>query len=103
MRNILKESTNIKRKKTEKEKKIENKDENERTKVLNYLKEKLENSNDVNLQYEIQLCIEILEGKENQMVKDLKEELLGAITELEDVTARSLQLEMELESKIMSK
>jgi hypothetical protein len=99
MRNILKESTNIKRKKTEKEKKIENKEENERTKVLNYLKEKLENSNDVNLQYEIQLCIEILEGKENQMVKDLKEELLGAITELEDVTARSLQLEMELESK----
>ncbi|EOB14833.1 hypothetical protein NBO_13g0010 [Nosema bombycis CQ1] len=48
MRNILKESTNIKRKKTEKEKKIEYKEENERTKVLNYLQREI---GEINMMY----------------------------------------------------
>lgn len=99
MRNILKESTNLKRKKIEKEGKIEKKEECERTTILNFLREKIHESNDCNLQYDLQLCVEILEGKENQLVKDLKEELQGAISELEDVTAKSIQLEMELESR----
>ncbi|KAF9762913.1 hypothetical protein NGRA_1670 [Nosema granulosis] len=96
MRNILKESTNLKRKRTPG--KIDKKEENERANILSYLKEKMDKSSDCNLQYDLHLCMEILEGKENQLVKDLKQELQGAIIELEDVTAKSIQLEMELEN-----
>ena len=71
MHSALKDKTNSRVKNTIKKDKQLTEKEN----IISYLREKSDKTNDYDLKYDIEKCIEILEGKENQMFTDLKCEL----------------------------
>jgi uncharacterized protein YqgV (UPF0045/DUF77 family) len=92
MRNILQDTTNVKKGKILKIKK------DDKNSVLEYIKEVYSTTKDYNLKYDLSKCIEIIEGKENQEVTDLKSALQEVIQENEELIEEKTKLCMELES-----
>ena len=69
----------------------------DKTKVVSYLKEVTNHTKDFNLKYDLTKCVEILEGKENQDYKDLKEELEMTLMEKEVMFKEKCELAVELD------
>ncbi|KAF5141312.1 wd40 repeat-containing protein [Vairimorpha ceranae] len=91
MRNILHDTTNVKKGKIMKKKK------NDKESVLNFIKDVYNTTTDYNLKYDLSKCIEIIEGKENQEIKDLKEALEEVIQENNELIEEKTKLYLELE------
>lgn len=66
--------------------------------VVEYLKSAHDITNDYNLKYNLSKCIEILEGKENQEMKDMKESLFDVLAEKERLFKENCELHCELEA-----
>lgn len=93
MRLVLNETTNSGKIKDLKEKvKMNDKD-----KVLMFLRDMSANTRDHTLRYDLSKCIEIVEGKENQEVIDLKDALKDALIENETLFAEKCELTVALE------
>ena len=65
--------------------------------VVAYLRDATNRVSDCNLKYEIHQCIEILEGKENQSYKDLKEVVEELLVEKEILFREKCELAVELD------
>ncbi|WUR03968.1 uncharacterized protein VNE69_07037 [Vairimorpha necatrix] len=90
MQNILQDTTNVKKGKIIKSKK------SEKDSVLEYLKGVYDSTIDYNLKYDLSKCIEIIEGKENQEMTDLKDALRDLVKENEELIEEKTQLYLEL-------
>ncbi|ORD93640.1 hypothetical protein ECANGB1_1840 [Enterospora canceri] len=64
--------------------------------LINYLKQKKDETADYNLKYDISKCIEILEGKENQEVTEIKDALYNVILEKEELFKTNCELVCEI-------
>merc|ERR1711917_166799 len=65
--------------------------------ISTYLTQKAALTDDVNLKYDITKCLEIIQGKENQEVLDMKQELLSLLEENEKLFKENCELVCELE------
>lgn len=70
---------------------------NEKEHVISYLKDITNQTHDYNLRYDLKKCIDILEGKELEDVKELKEALQEALCENEELYAERVELVLENE------
>ncbi|TBU02982.1 DUF5101 domain-containing protein [Hamiltosporidium tvaerminnensis] len=82
MKFVLKDKTNSKENAEMNLKKKEVKNE-EKQKVLNVMRNVYETTRDYSFKYDLGKCIEIIEGKENQEVCELKVALIDALEENE--------------------
>lgn len=73
------------------------KKKNDKESVLNFIKDVYNTTTDYNLKYDLSKCIEIIEGKENQEIKDLKEALEEVIQENNELIEEKTKLYLELE------
>lgn len=89
MRNILKDTTNIKKGKINKIEKNEKKD------LLDHIKNVYDKTKDYSFKYDLSKCIEIIEGKENQEVIELRNALEELIKENERLLDENTILYME--------
>lgn len=69
------------------------KKKSERESIVEYLQMVSKRTRDYNMRYDISLCIEILEGKENQRVSELREAVADLVAENECLTKRCNSLE----------
>ncbi|OQS55826.1 hypothetical protein EHP00_368 [Ecytonucleospora hepatopenaei] len=65
--------------------------------IISFLVREQDKTEDLNLKYDISKCIEILEGKENQEVLDMKESLYDVLSEKERLFKENCELVCELE------
>lgn len=94
MRLALNETTNASKTRNAKEKaRTSDKD-----RVLQFLRDVFAATKDHALRYDLGKCIEIVEGKENQEVADLKNALEEALIENETLFAEKCELAVEIES-----
>ncbi|EHY65960.1 hypothetical protein NERG_00656 [Nematocida ausubeli] len=68
----------------------------ERKGVLEYLSMMNAQTMDYNLKYDISLCLEILQGKENMEVKELKEAVIDLSQENEKLVKECDDLQMKI-------
>ncbi|KAH9410927.1 hypothetical protein HK407_09g15220 [Ordospora pajunii] len=69
----------------------------DKDKVLLFLKDVCIKTNDHSLKYDLNRCIEMVEGKENQEVADLRNALEEALVENETLFTEKCELEVTLE------
>ncbi|EQB59941.1 wd40 repeat-containing protein [Vairimorpha apis BRL 01] len=93
MRDILKDTTNIKKGKNHKIEK------NEKKELLEHIKNVYHTTKDYSFKYDLSKCIEIIEGKENQEVIELKNALEELIKENERLLDENTILYMEKTNK----
>ncbi|OAG31093.1 hypothetical protein NEDG_01867 [Nematocida displodere] len=91
------EKTNEERTRTEKEKTF-----TEKESIINYLSMMRAQTRDYSLKYDLNQCIQIIEGKENQHVNELREAVNDLATENEQLTHRCDQLALELSARVQS-
>lgn len=65
--------------------------------ILKYLNDIYEKTVDISLKYDISKCIEILQGKENMEMTDLKQTLKSVLDENEELEKKNVELMCELE------
>ncbi|KAI5172256.1 hypothetical protein NEFER03_1370 [Nematocida sp. LUAm3] len=85
--------------KTNEEKQKEHRKEirhTERENLVTYLNMLSSQTGDFTLRYDISLCTEILQGKENRRVSDLQEAVLDLARENEELTKKCDLLELHL-------
>ncbi|CAD26428.2 hypothetical protein [Encephalitozoon cuniculi GB-M1] len=92
MRLILNETTN-----TTKGPELKSKEIGDKERVLHFLKDTYTKTRDHSLKYDLKKCMEIIEGKENQEVADLKSALEEALVENETLFAEKCELAVTLE------
>ena len=97
MKQVLKETTNAKSKTKELNKKVNQKVLNDKEKIIKFLEGICMETTDNNLKYDIFKCIEILEGKENQEISDLKNELIVLCEDNEKLYKEKCELTIENE------
>lgn len=93
MHSALKDKTNEKTGVSVKKEKVMT----EKETVVTYLMVVAQKTKDLNLKYDITKCIEILEGKENQEFKDLKDALEEVLIEKEVLFKEKCELAVELD------
>lgn len=94
MRKPLIEATNTKSSGTDK---MNQKDVSDKEKVERYLHDMSNRTKDHSLRYDIQKCLEIIEGKENQEFLELKEEFIRIYEEKETLFSEKCDLVIENE------
>lgn len=103
MRIVLKERTNKqtadkqRENNSDKEGSTINKPMAEKDMVLKYLQDVTNKTSDLNLKYDLNKCVEILEGKENQEFTELKDALEEVIMENELLFKEKCELAIELD------
>lgn len=65
---------------------------NETESILSFLKNSYENTKNISLKYDLSKCIEIIQGKENIEVTDLKEALKLVLEENEKLEKKNVEL-----------
>jgi len=65
--------------------------------VVAYLKDVANRTSDTDLKYDVHRCIELLEGKENQECRDLKDVLEEVLVEKEMLFREKCELAVELD------
>ncbi|ADM12054.1 uncharacterized protein Eint_081220 [Encephalitozoon intestinalis ATCC 50506] len=93
MRPVLNETTNATKRLETKSKE----GESDKGRVLHFLKGVYATTRDYSLKYDLKKCMEIIEGKENQEVIDLKNALSEALIENETLFAEKCELAVTLE------
>lgn len=93
MHSALKDKTNEKIRDTVKR----DRKATEKEGIVEYLKIASNKTRDYDLKYDLTKCIEILEGKENQEYKDLKEALEEVLLEKEMLFKEKCELAVELD------
>ena len=91
MRKPLVEATNT----TNFEMRKKEKEKSDKERVTDYLQEVSNETKDHSLRYDIQKCLEIIEGKENQEFTELKEEFVKIYEEKEALFAEKCELAIE--------
>ncbi|AFM98821.1 hypothetical protein EHEL_081210 [Encephalitozoon hellem ATCC 50504] len=93
MRPVLNETTNA-------TKRLESKGKEaggDKERVLCFLRDAYKKTRDHSLKYDLKKCLEIIEGKENQEVADLRNALEEALVENETLFAEKCELAVTLE------
>jgi hypothetical protein len=93
MRKVLNETTNVGKDREQGDKP----ETSDKEKVLLFLKGMAEQTKDYSLRYDLSKCIEMVEGKENQEVVDLKNALNDALVENETLFVEKCELTFKLE------
>jgi hypothetical protein len=93
MRKALNETTNVGKAK-EPRSKLQL---SEKERTLAFLREMLRRTKDHSLRYDLSKCVEIVEGKENQEVADLKSALNDALVENETLFVEKCELALKLD------
>lgn len=93
MRPVLNETTNATKRSDSKGKEIES----DKGRVLCFLKNAYTKTRDHSLKYDLKKCLEIIEGKENQEITDLRNALEEALVENETLFAEKCELAVTLE------
>ncbi|KAI5180757.1 hypothetical protein NEOKW01_1041 [Nematocida sp. AWRm80] len=70
----------------------------EREKVLEYLQMAAEQTTDYTLKYDIRLCLEVIQGKENQNISELKEAITELVIENKELVEQCDNLKLQLYS-----
>lgn len=94
MRRPLFDTTNIR---SPEKREMKEKDTSDKEKVANYLQDMSNKTKDHSLKYDIQKCLEIIEGKENQEFLELKEEFIKVYEEKETLFSEKCNLAIENE------
>lgn len=93
MKPALTEMTNTANRKKHSKTKVET----DKQQVLNYLNNKSETTGDFSLKYDLEKCVELLLGKENGEVADLRGEFVRVFEEKEALFAENCDLKLENE------
>ncbi|ORE00167.1 hypothetical protein A0H76_2081 [Hepatospora eriocheir] len=72
-------------------------DMDDRDKVIAYIENILKDSNDPNLKYDLMQCQTILEGKENQVFSDTKEEFIKLLRENDKLMDTNRELTFKID------
>ncbi|KAI5192103.1 hypothetical protein NECID01_1812 [Nematocida sp. AWRm77] len=91
------EKTNEERKEKENKKTV-----SERDGLIEYLKLATAQTKDYNLKYDIHLCIELLQGKENQKMADLERAVVDLASENEELTKECDLLRLHAHAQLES-
>lgn len=68
----------------------------EKERIANFLRMAKAETRDHSLRYDLELCIEIIEGKENQQITELRDAIGELAAENEELTKKCDSLEMQL-------
>lgn len=73
------------------------KNQSDTSRVIEYLQKTSVSTKDVNLKYDISRCLEIIQGKENIEMIDLKDTLKATLEENENLQKHKIELMCEIE------
>ncbi|KAI5152261.1 hypothetical protein ENBRE01_2691 [Enteropsectra breve] len=97
MQNALKDKTNKKIRTSPMKKRGATESLSEKEKVITFLQDATNKTRDMNLKYDLNKCVQLLEGKENQETEDLKQVLEEVLLEKEVLFKEKCELAVELD------